>query len=325
VALLGFGAPSEASAQTKLPISPDQVRGFYGQASNRNLTRNATGTLVFVIWSGVRAESDTVCQSRTTIQITSSPADTETVTVSVCSPVWQGYRVRRTIQGVTPVPMGVVGQWKARDSVVPLCVAQQQPCDPTNFVFTGTGIFFKGFKNNKRTDGTYVFDYPPGAPADSDSTARVFVDLAAMAGFTTEYAVTSIDTTKIVDADFYESSIDTVITVTPATPPAPDMTQVAVVPNPYRVNAEWNPAPGQNRVHFIHLPAGATVRIYTAVGELIQTLTQDPSSSPGGETGELAWDLKNARGQDVVSGIYLYAVSPPDGRTPVRGHFVIIK
>ena len=78
-------------------------------------------------------------------------------------------------------------------------------------------------------------------------------------------------------------------------------------------------------MHFIHLPAGSTVRIYTSSGELLRTLVQDPNVSPGGQTGELAWDMKNEGGNPVVSGIYIYTVHPPDGRTPKKGHFVIIK
>jgi hypothetical protein len=83
--------------------------------------------------------------------------------------------------------------------------------------------------------------------------------------------------------------------------------------------------PNQRAVHFINLPTGSTVRIYTSAGDLLRVLTQNPNSSGGGTTGELAWDLKNDAGNTVVSGIYLYTVHPPDGRTPKKGHFVIIK
>jgi hypothetical protein len=100
---------------------------------------------------------------------------------------------------------------------------------------------------------------------------------------------------------------------------------VAVVPNPYKGSAQWDPSPTERRMHFIHLPAGSTVRIYTSSGELLRTLVQDPNVSPGGQTGELAWDMKNEGGNPVVSGIYIYTVHPPDGRTPKKGHFVIIK
>jgi hypothetical protein len=73
------------------------------------------------------------------------------------------------------------------------------------------------------------------------------------------------------------------------------------------------------------VPSGSTVRIFTSAGDLLRVLTQDPNTSVGGTTGELAWDLKNDAGNTVVSGIYLYTVQPPDGRTPKKGHFVIIK
>jgi hypothetical protein len=67
------------------------------------------------------------------------------------------------------------------------------------------------------------------------------------------------------------------------------------------------------------------VRIYTSSGELLRELIQDPNANPGGASGDLEWDLKNASGNTVVSGIYIYTVHPPDGRTPRKGHFVIIK
>jgi hypothetical protein len=335
-AVFSLYAPA-VSAQTQKPVSPNQFRGYYLQALNRNVAQNATGTLVVLAWNGPSAEADTFCTDKDSTYIAHitpgspgpppTPPDTTfaTVTIHVCRQFWTGYRIRRTIVGITPDPLGVVGQWKSRDTVLPICLAQQQPCNLSNFVFTGTGVFFRGFYNNKRSDGSYVLDYPPGSPADSDSSARLFVDPATMSGFTTEYTVTSIDTTKTVNADYYESTADTVISIVPATPPAPNMTQVAVVPNPFNVRAQWDPSSSEQLVHFIHLPAGATVRIYTPAGDLVQTLTQNPASSPGGESGELAWNLKNGQGQPVVSGIYIYAVSPPDGRTPARGHFVIIK
>jgi hypothetical protein len=319
--LLGMLAlPAGAHAQSKYPVSPKGVQGYYRQANaaNRNNVNNATATFVFIVWNGASAESDTVC---TTVIRTPRP-DT-----LVCKTVWQGYRVRRTIQGISPGQLDVVGQWKSRDSVVPICLTAQVPCDVQNFVFTGAGLFFKGFRNNQRPDGTFILPYPPGNPADQDSTARLYVDASSLAGFPTQYAVTSIDTVRQVNADFYESPIDPtqIVLVVPSTPPASNLETVGVVPNPYKESAQWDPAPNQRRVHFIHLPPGSTVRIYTSSGELLRTLIQDPNANPGGASGDLAWDLRNDKGRPVVSGIYIYTVHPPDGRTPRKGHFVIIK
>lgn len=318
--LVLLAVPAGAGAQTKFPVSPKGVQGYYRQANtaNRNNVNNATATFVFIVWNGASTESDTVC---TTVIRTPRPDTT------ICKTVWQGYRVRRTIEGISPGNLDVVGQWKSRDSVVPLCLGLQVPCDVQNFVFTGAGVFFKGFRNNRRTDGTYILPYPPGNPADQDTTARLYVDTSSLAGFPTEYAVTAIDTVRQVNADFYESPIDSseIVRVVPSTPPANNLEMVGVVPNPYKESAEWDPAPNQRRIHFIHLPPGSTVRIYTSSGELLRTLVQDPNANSGGASGDLAWDLRNDRGRSVVSGIYIYTVHPPDGRTPRKGHFVIIK
>lgn len=304
--------PISASAQIPFPKSPTGVQAYYFAASlqNRNLASNATGTFVFLVWNGPSAESDTTCAAPDS-----------------CFPLWQGYRVRRSIEGISPGQLEVVGQWKARDTISPICLDTQQPCNTQDFVFNGAGVFFKGFRGNRRPDGTYRLNYPLGNPADADSTARIYVDTGSLVGFKLTYAVTSIDTLRQVNADFYESPIDSsqIVTLTAATPPEDNLEHVAVVPNPYKGSAQWDPSPSERRIHFIHLPAGSTVRIYTSSGELLRTLTQDPNASPGGQTGELEWDMKNASGNAVVSGIYIYTVHPPDGRTPKKGHFVIIK
>jgi len=287
--------------------SPTGVKGYYLQSHTANQVNNQTGTFVWILWSS-SVEYDSLCTTE-------------------CRPVRNGYRVRRTIEGISPSRLDLIGQWKARDRVGLVCLAQQAPCDVQNFVFTGTGIFFRGFLNNRLPDGSYVLDYPPGNPVDADTTARIFVDIAPLVGFRHEYAVTSIDTLTTVNADFAESPIDStqLVYLTPATPPASNLEHIAVVPNPYKGSAEWDLGPNQRAVHFINLPSGSTVRIYTSAGDLLRVLTQDPNSSGGGTTGELAWDLKNDAGNAVVSGIYLYTVHPPDGRTPKKGHFVIIK
>ena len=290
VLLLSAGVHvSSARAQIPPPRSPNTARGFFTPFS---------GNTVLVVWSGAHVESDSV---------------------------WMGYRVRRTIKGITPTPFELVGEHKARNQVTSLCISTAQPCDLSQFVFYGRGLFFKGFRNNF-ANGKYIIDYPPGAPTNNCDTCRVFADQANLAGFTSQYAVTSIDTVRIVNSDFTESAIDSseIVTVQPATPPTNNLERVGVVPNPFRGSAEWDPAPGDNRVHFIHLPAGSTVRIYTSNGELVRVLVQNPNANMGGTTGELEWDLKNADGRKVVSGIYIYQVESPQGHS-VKGHFVVIR
>jgi hypothetical protein len=237
-----------------------------------------------------------------------------------------GYRVRRNIKGITTRDsMQLIGEYRSRDRVTSACISTAQPCDLSQFFFYGRGIFFKGFRNNF-SNGQYIIDYPPGAPVDNCDSCRVFADQANLGGFTSLYAVTSIDTIRKVDSDFTESPINPaeIATVQPSDPPTSNLEQVAVVPNPYHGSAEWDAGPGDNHVHFIHLVSGSTVRIFTSNGELVRVLTQNPNANLGGTTGDLDWDLKNADGRKVVSGIYIYQVESPQGHV-VKGHFVIIR
>ena len=295
-ALVAF-APS-ASAQSPGLKSPKDVSGFYTTLYG-NPFGNATGNFSFIVWKGDSSEADTS---------------------------WGGYRVRRTIFGVSARPFEVVGQWTARILQAPLCWQAISPCPGTFFQFTGTGLFFHGFQQNRRADGTYVVDYPPGAPQDTCSNCWVFADGASLSGYRHEYAVTAIDTTVIVDSDFYETAIDSseIVTLTPGSPPRDNLEEIAVVPNPYKVRAEWEPGDGSRLLRFIRVPHQATVRIFTSNGELIRELTANQFASPGGVIGDVAWDLKNASGRTVVSGIYLYQVETTGGRTR-KGKFVIIK
>ena len=289
-AFVSTGPAAVASAQIAIPRSPNAVRAYFTPRSGANT--------VLVVWSGAQVETDSV---------------------------WTGYRVRRTIKGISPTPLELIGEYRARDRVTGACLASGVPCDLSQFHFYGRGLFFKGFRNNL-AGGQYIIDYPPGAPVDSCDSCRVFVDQGNLGGFTSRYAVTSIDTLHLTANDFTESPVDSseIVTVQPSDPPESNLERVGVVPNPFRASAEWDPAPAQNRVHFIHLPAGSTVRIFTSNAELVRVLTQNPNANPGGVTGDLEWDLKNSDGRKVVSGIYIYQVESPQGHH-TKGHFVVIR
>ncbi len=291
-------ANSPLWAQSPGLRSPTDVRGFYTTVPS-NPFGNATGNFTFIVWKGDSTEADST---------------------------WGGYRVRRTVFGISSQPFEVLGQWKARDIQGPLCWQEVQPCFPATFRFTGSGIFFHGFRQNQLPDGSYIIDYPPGAPQDTCSNCWVFADGASLAGFRHQYAVTAIDTLVQVNSGFYETPIDSseIVSILPGSAPPDDLERIAVVPNPYRVRAEWDPTPGQHEIHFIRVPHESTIRIFTASGELMRTLKSNQYSSPGGLTGDVAWDLRNERGRGAVSGIYLYQVETADGRTR-KGKFVIIK
>ena len=98
-----------------------------------------------------------------------------------------------------------------------------------------------------------------------------------------------------------------------------------VVPNPYVAAAAFEPerfataGRGPRRIEFRAIPAGATVRIYTVRGHLVQTLTQD-----GLTTGMVPWDLRSKDRLEVAPGLYIFQVDAGDVGQ-YTGKFAIIK
>jgi hypothetical protein len=98
-----------------------------------------------------------------------------------------------------------------------------------------------------------------------------------------------------------------------------------VVPNPYVAATSFEPerfataGRGERRIEFRAIPAGATVRIYTVTGDLVQTLTHD-----GMTTGMVPWNLRTKDNLDVAPGLYIFHVDAPDVGEHV-GRFAIIK
>ena len=105
---------------------------------------------------------------------------------------------------------------------------------------------------------------------------------------------------------------------------------VYVVPNPATVEAmePWKLEPNQDdptgiKIEFRNLPrCRSTIRIFTVSGDLVQILYHDGAAGDGTVT----WDLVSRNGQDVTSGVYLFAVEPDDGAFErTIGKFVVIR
>ena len=90
--------------------------------------------------------------------------------------------------------------------------------------------------------------------------------------------------------------------VEPTPGPSANLERVLAVPNPYRGHEVWD-QPGEGEVHFINLPAHAKIRIYTTAGDLVREIEHLDTIRDFER-----WDLKNASGRLVASGIYMYRV-----------------
>jgi hypothetical protein len=106
-----------------------------------------------------------------------------------------------------------------------------------------------------------------------------------------------------------------------------DLSRVKVVPNPYVAASSFelplNPGitsgRGERKIDFTHLPAGATVRIFTSRGDLVSTLQQSGSI----DDGTVSWNLKSSENLDIAYGIYFYVVESTVGTK--TGKIAIIK
>jgi hypothetical protein len=93
---------------------------------------------------------------------------------------------------------------------------------------------------------------------------------------------------------------------------AANLAAFTVYPNPFQPNdgnaltgVEYNGAVNTG-ITFENLPQGSRIRIFTALGEQVADHTIDA-------TGGTQWDVRNARGERVASGVYVYIVTAPNG------------
>lgn len=105
-----------------------------------------------------------------------------------------------------------------------------------------------------------------------------------------------------------------------------DLDKIKVVPNPYVATAAWEPknpyrsGRGPRELHFTHLPAQCTIRIFTVNGELVDTIEHDVPLNDG----SAEWDLLTKDNLQVSYGVYIYHIDAP-GIGEKIGKFAVIK
>jgi hypothetical protein len=105
-----------------------------------------------------------------------------------------------------------------------------------------------------------------------------------------------------------------------------DLDNIKVVPNPYVASAIWeaknpyNSGRGPRSLHFTHLPAKCTIRIFTVNGELVNTIYHDNNLTNGTEN----WDMLSKDKLSIAYGIYVFQIDAPGIGSKI-GKFAVIK
>ena len=98
-----------------------------------------------------------------------------------------------------------------------------------------------------------------------------------------------------------------------------DLSQISVVPNPYKISSRFNESSNSNRLRFTHLPQKCIIKIYTISGEFVDEIIHNDTID-----GNEYWDLKNSSGKKVAPGLYIYIVQTDNGKS-LTGKFAIIR
>jgi len=99
---------------------------------------------------------------------------------------------------------------------------------------------------------------------------------------------------------------------------------VIVVPNPYiaysssEIAGVFTGSRDDRKLEFRNLPKKCTIRIYTIVGELVDTIEKNDV------TNYALWDMLTFESQEIAYGVYIYHIDAPGIGTKI-GRFAVIK
>ena len=120
--------------------------------------------------------------------------------------------------------------------------------------------------------------------------------------------------TTVLDRNFVQ--------VYPGVKPALDISDIGVVPNPYRVNSGFKESEHMRQIRFTNLPARCTISIFTLNGEAVNTVSHNDE-----ESGNAWWDMRTVNNQEIAPGLYLFHVVNDDNSDsePFIGKFAVIR
>ena len=211
-------------------------------------------------------------------------------------------------------------------------------------------IYFDEIIPALRATGVFRLPFPvPGLGSEIDirnihpngklgPNEFTWFDLNAFHGFTYHYLVTTFDRGYEVRAARqglikFDNCQPTngvpvpcrgeLVSVTTKVTPQNSLIEIYAVPNPYRSGSSQFSTPNyhnfpDNTLRFVNVPANCKLHIYTSAGDIVWWT--DNVNGPG----VIEWDTRNAAGEEVSSGAYLYRIQTPDGEG-MFGRLVIIR
>jgi hypothetical protein len=219
------------------------------------------------------------------------------------SPLYLGHYVKHDVECTEPVRTGSSGA----DSIMWYCPVGRYSFEDANGLKNGMLYFY-----DVTAYSTVLDTLDPGNPEASIEPSVATIEL--------ESRPTAVEDQSVIPVWEATTSVD----------------DIFVVPNPYirgeqPMGWDLNPSdrdPTGTKIAFVNLPRErCEVKIFTLAGDLVQLLDHDPAfeAALGRESnsGTAFWNLVSRNGQDVVSGVYLYAVRC-DGGAQI-GRFVIIR
>ena len=99
---------------------------------------------------------------------------------------------------------------------------------------------------------------------------------------------------------------------------------IRVVPNPYLVNHLGQRTSSEKLLYFTRLPEQCTIEIYTAAGELLQTIEHDVATNVDGRVAVNAWDLVTKGNRQAQSQLLIARITTPDGAETVKKFSIVV-
>ncbi len=184
------------------------------------------------------------------------------------------------------------------------------------------GSNFQGYRIYRaihKPDTLFDMIYECGGVSGNPVTNE-FNDFTAIRGFNYYYYIVSYDngTTNTIQPGIpMESSKFFTITTDPAylrRPAGSRLEDIRIVPNPYNIKAtdiQFGEG-GKDRIMFYNLPPECVIKIFTARGDLVETINHTDGS------GDESWNSVSQYRQVVVSGLYIVYFETPDGGSIVK-------